>query len=468
MIRIQMFFSALPLAFGVLHMVLYAVMPRMRNNLWFALFLVFMAATTFSDFQSTMSVDPAQALLFQRLQRGCLALSFIFVLRFYYNVFFEREPATYPYAAAALVVVGTLAVIEPSRWFMPLQLMIAAGMIEWVRGFIAALRRRHRDVVVIGIGFLFFWIFAAYDLLLDFELIRPVGDITNAYQFGLVGLYVASSIYLARGIARTQHQVIERDRMLHAQELQARLLQAEVDRTQGELEQARELQMSMLPASLPQTTRVKASALLMTATEVGGDYYDVRVYDDEAITFAVGDATGHGLRAGIMVAMMKSLFQGLRRDDDLIDFLRRSSAAIKASGLGNLFMGLTLIRIDGPHLEIVAAGMPPLYIYRADARRIDEITLKGMPLGAFPDFPYRSVRTTIESGDLLVACTDGLPELFNADRDTFDDVRIKDAIMASSSSTPREIISHLTHAIDSWRGDVPLHDDVTVLILRCG
>lgn len=466
MIRIQMFFTALPLAFGVLHLVLYAVMPRMRNNLWFALFLVCMATTTFADFQSTMSVDPEISVVWQRVQRGSLTLAFVFVLRFYNGVFLERSPKYFPFVVAALLLAGGLAVIEPVAWFAPLQLMIVGGLIEWVRGFIVALRRRRREVIIIGVGFTVFWMFASYDLLLDVSLIRPIADITNAYQFGLVGLYLASSVYLARGIARTQEQVIERDRLLHTQELQSKLLKAEVERTQRELEQARELQMSMLPASLPQTSRIKASALLMTATEVGGDYYDVRVYDDESITFAVGDATGHGLRAGIMVAMMKSLFQGLRRDEDLIDFLRHSSGAIKASGLGNLFMGLTLIRLNGHDLEITAAGMPTVYIYRAAEQRLDEFTLKVMPLGAFPEFPYRSVRTTFEPDDVLVACTDGLPELFNSDRDAFDDDRVKDTILAHTSRTPREIVTHIAEAIEAWRGDTPLHDDVTVLILR--
>lgn len=184
-LRIQSFFTALPLAFGLLHLFLFAALPRLRSNLYYGLFLLFIAATIFSDFQEQMAGPTDEGFALLRLHRACLALSFVFAVRFFYEVFLGRAPSQFRFLAAGLVVAGALAVADPLDGFWPLQAFLVAGIFEGGRAMAGALRRRQEDAWLIAAGFLTFVAFASYDLLLDFGLAAPVGGLTNAYQFGL-------------------------------------------------------------------------------------------------------------------------------------------------------------------------------------------------------------------------------------------------------------------------------------------
>ena len=92
---------------------------------------------------------------------------------------------------------------------------------------------------------------------------------------------------------------------IKATEAEKRALEIENERKTKELEEARQLQLSMLPKELPQLPNLEIAAFMRTATEVGGDYYDFMVNENGILNVAFGDATGHGLQAGTMVTLMK-------------------------------------------------------------------------------------------------------------------------------------------------------------------
>ncbi|MGH7599615.1 MAG: SpoIIE family protein phosphatase, partial [bacterium] len=156
---------------------------------------------------------------------------------------------------------------------------------------------------------------------------------------------------------------------------------AENQRRAQELEEARQLQLSMLPQTIPQLPDLDLAVYMKPATEVGGDYYDFHLGEDGALTVALGDATGHGLKAGTMVTAMKSLFMTLGHKPDLTEIFQQSNQALKRMNLRQIYMTLLLARINGPRLSICGAGMPPVLIHRAAMQQVEEIDLKGMPLG---------------------------------------------------------------------------------------
>ena len=82
-------------------------------------------------------------------------------------------------------------------------------------------------------------------------------------------------------------------------------------------------------------------------------------------------------------------------------------------------MALMVIRINGRHLSASSAGIPPIFIYRKKDNTIEEFKIKGMPLGAFDYFPYETIKTELEIGDTVLLMTDGLPDLFNKDNESF-------------------------------------------------
>ncbi len=138
-----------------------------------------------------------------------------------------------------------------------------------------------------------------------------------------------------------------------------KFLQLENDRKTKELEEARQLQLSMLPKQLPSLPHLDIAVYMKTATEVGGDYYDFHVHLDGTLTVVLGDATGHGMMSGMMVSIMKSLFMSDRTNKELKPFFENANEAIKDMQLGRLMMALSCVQISNNKIVTTNAGMPP-------------------------------------------------------------------------------------------------------------
>ncbi len=119
-----------------------------------------------------------------------------------------------------------------------------------------------------------------------------------------------------------------------------RLLEAENYRKSEELEKARQLQLSMLPKEIPQLENFDIGVFMKTATEVGGDYYDFHLHENNMLTIILGDATGHGMESGMMVSIIKSLFMSDRSNNNLLSFFTNCNNAIKDMNLGKIINGL--------------------------------------------------------------------------------------------------------------------------------
>lgn len=243
-------------------------------------------------------------------------------------------------------------------------------------------------------------------------------------------------------------------------------LEAENEQRARELEGARQLQLSMLPKNIPQLPNIDIEAYMKPATEVGGDYYDFHLAGDGTLTVAVGDATGHGLKAGTVVTAMKSLFRTFAAEPEMVPVFNQSSRVLKEMNLRSLFMGLTMIKFNGRRMKIASAGMPPVLIYRAETAAVEEVMIKAMPLGSVSNYPYRELELTLCSGDVVVMMSDGLPERFNHAGEMFDYSRTREALVEAAARSPREIIERLVGAGEIWADGRPQDDDVTFVVLK--
>lgn len=251
-----------------------------------------------------------------------------------------------------------------------------------------------------------------------------------------------------------------------AAELQARAVQAENDRQTKELEEARELQLSMLPKELPNLPNLDIAVYMKTATEVGGDYYDFHIGLDGKLTAVLGDATGHGMKAGTMVTSVKSLFNVLASNPNIVETFHEITNALKQMHLKQMSMCLTMLKICGDKVEMSAAGMPPVLIYKAGTQVIEEHVMKGMPLGAFSNFPYRLVNTNLDKGDTILLMSDGFPELFNDRKEMFGYKRARNLFEELAGKSPEDIISGLNKAGLSFVNDKDPDDDITFVVIK--
>lgn len=251
-----------------------------------------------------------------------------------------------------------------------------------------------------------------------------------------------------------------------AAEAQAIVMQAENDRKTEELEEARQLQLSMLPKELPALQNLDIAVYMKTATEVGGDYYDFNVSIDGTLTVVLGDATGHGMKAGTMVTTTKSLFNVLAPNPKIVETFHEMTRCLKLMHMDNLSMCMTMLKITGNKLQFSSAGMPPVFLFRKETKVIEEHLLEGMPLGTMNNFPYELSEITLSEGDTLLMLSDGLPELQNNSSQLYGYKRVSSKFEEVAEKSSEEIISHLKDDGSRWVENNDPEDDVTFVVIK--
>ena len=390
----------------------------------------------------------------------------VFALLFLYYAFEFKIPKHFWLILTALAVTGLLAVLKPIEYFDYVQFAQIAVLFEAVRIFISAIKNKKYDAWIIVTGFMILFLFSLYDLLLDLNVIEPVNNIVNGYPFGFVGLIISASIYLARDFARVNRIILIKEREAKEMEVAQRILEAEDNRKAKELNEARDLQLSLLPRYITNLKNYDFCFDMRTASEVGGDYYDYFVSDNDTLTIVIGDATDHGMKAGMMVSIIKSLFLTLINDMPIKEFLNKCSRTIRQMKLKNLYMALMVLKIDNQRLYVSSAGIPPLFIYRKQENIVEEYRIKGMPLGAVELFPYEILETELDVGDTVLLMTDGLPELFNKNNESFGYDAVKEIFLQSAADPVNEIVGKLFSAGEKWLNGHKQTDDITLIAFR--
>jgi serine phosphatase RsbU (regulator of sigma subunit) len=263
-----------------------------------------------------------------------------------------------------------------------------------------------------------------------------------------------------------EETIEELEQKRKAVEEQAEIIKEENERKSVELEEARQLQLAMLPKQLPILPNLDIAVYMQTATEVGGDYYDFHVEEDRALTAVIGDATGHGLKAGTIVTITKSLFNSLASNKNILDTFSKISKVIKDMKFRQLSMCLMMIKIKGNQLLLSSAAMPPALIFRKKKNLVEEIELKGMPLGAMINFPYSIEERSLEGGDVMFLFSDGLPELVNSNEEMYGYDRIKKEFQSVGKQSIETIIEHLKNSADEWLAGLDPDDDITFVVIK--
>jgi serine phosphatase RsbU (regulator of sigma subunit) len=319
-----------------------------------------------------------------------------------------------------------------------------------------------------------------YEMLAGYDVIQPFAGIRGTYVYGALALSVSMSVFLSRRFAQINRDLearlrevrelsdrsLAQERLARESEIERRVLELDNKRKTSELEEARSFQLSLLPKHLPSVIGYELSAFAKPATEVGGDYYDVAISEPDILTIVVGDATGHGAKAGTLVAVTKGLFHELTAVPKVKDILVRCNHALKGMNLGGVYMGMILARLSANTLSIAAGGMPPIFVLRARSKKVELVSLKGMPLGAFADFPFQETSIKLDSGDVVVLMSDGYLEMFNPKGDTLGVARAQEVIERNCEESPHELIRRLIEDGDAWAEGRPQEDDVTFFVLK--
>ncbi len=249
-------------------------------------------------------------------------------------------------------------------------------------------------------------------------------------------------------------------------EAQNKIIQAENERKTKELEEARQLQLSMLPKKLPNLPHLDIAVYMQTATEVGGDYYDFVMHEDGSLNICLGDATGHGMKAGIMVSSMKSIFTTNAHKMDIEQFFENANTGIKSMNLSRMMMGLVMVNINANKFKLINAGMPPLFLFRQEKEIIEELKEHGLPIGAMNLSQYSVTEILMNKGDVLLLMSDGMPELHNQHNEMYGYERLSESFKKVEKKSPDKIISFLKNECSGWVNNADPDDDVTFVVIK--
>lgn len=252
-----------------------------------------------------------------------------------------------------------------------------------------------------------------------------------------------------------------------AAELQAKAAEEESARKSIELDRAKEIQLAMLPKFPPFHKKFDISAKMRTASEVGGDYYDF-FETSNGIIAAFGDASGHGLPAGIMVTITKT---GLYFSDveNLSETMNRLNNELRKLRPKRLNMAMSMLKFynDSDEIEYATAAMPPLFHYTNKYTKIVEYLEPQVPLGTLSNSIHSTMKiTNVKIGDILLLLSDGIVEARNSSDEEFGYDRIHKIVQNAAQKSSDEIIDDLFTGVYNYLGHDELEDDISLLVLK--
>ena len=257
-----------------------------------------------------------------------------------------------------------------------------------------------------------------------------------------------------------------------------RLLEATAknQRMENELYIANAIQMAMLPKVFPpfhDLLNVNLYGLVAPAKEVGGDLYDFYVRHDK-LFFCIGDVSGKGVPAALVMAMTRSLFRTVTaREEDPANIMKEMNHSLSEQNTSNMFLTLFIGVLDTKTgvLDYCNAGHnAPVHLRLDDLRgTIDPLPVKpNLPLGVEGSFTFEAQQMTMQENDVLFLYTDGLTEAENTRHEQFGEERMMNELGISDYrlSSPRKMVEKMQAKVEAFREGAEQSDDLTMLAIR--
>ena len=253
---------------------------------------------------------------------------------------------------------------------------------------------------------------------------------------------------------------------------QARLhrVESQGQRMERELQQARRIQMSLLPGAYPQLPGYDFAAAYESAREIGGDLYDFIEWpaDPARVGLLIADVSGKGTAAALFMAHSRAMIRGAAQTQPGPGAtLAAANVQIARDNHAMLFVSAfyaVLEATDG-RLTFANAGHNLPLIRRADGQ-IEEVMSRGMVLGIMDDMTYDEATAALAADDILLLYTDGITEAMDAAGELFGKARLMAAVAQATPATARDLIDAILAAVRDYTGDTPPADDLTIVTVK--
>jgi len=232
---------------------------------------------------------------------------------------------------------------------------------------------------------------------------------------------------------------------------------------------AHDLQMTLLPRTSAVAPEAEVAARVTPADSVGGDFYHLFRLTPERTGVMLGDVSGHGYRAALIMAlaMSASAIHAQANADPGAMLAALLSTLSEELSSTEMFISTFYAVIDraGCRLHYGNAGHPHAFVIGADGST-ERLSATDPPLGMVDEPPHTSDRAWATGSDLLLLFTDGVTDAVNADGERYGEARVIELARGHRAESPTEIVDHIFAALDEHTGDEPLLDDAACIVVR--
>jgi sigma-B regulation protein RsbU (phosphoserine phosphatase) len=244
------------------------------------------------------------------------------------------------------------------------------------------------------------------------------------------------------------------------------------ERIHREIEVAREVQERLFPQEFPAIDGVSLAGHCRPQQGVGGDYYDSFMLDDGRMGLAIGDVSGKGISAALLMASLRASLRGMTLDapHDLAVMIEKVNRLVYEASATNRYATFFFATYNMQTRELiyVNAGHNAPFLIRenGDKFRVERLEAGGPVIGLLPFAKYEEQRCILQPGDLLLAYTDGISEAMTEHEEEWGEDRMLAAAATLPVGSAQQVLDHLFSEADQFTGNAPQFDDMTLLVLK--
>lgn len=250
----------------------------------------------------------------------------------------------------------------------------------------------------------------------------------------------------------------------------ARLVEArlERERLERELALASEIQQRFQPTAPPHITGYELQGISFPCYEIGGDYYDFIEREDGRLVIALGDVSGKGTAAALLMSSLHAAIHAQSAShDSLVATISAVNRYLADNIPANRFVTLFYAELDpdsGSLAFLNAGHNPPLIVHAAGT--VEQLASGGLPLGIKPDAEYREGRTQLQPGDVLVIYSDGVTEAVSPTGEEFGPTRLYEVVSRNVEASAAGIRDRIESSLTKFAQGTSAADDITLVIVK--
>ena len=260
-------------------------------------------------------------------------------------------------------------------------------------------------------------------------------------------------------LATESAQVIENGRLYEEER--------ELERLQAELRAAAHIQKNLLPAQVPKIPGYDVAAINLPARTVSGDYFDFIPLSDSRLAFCLGDVSGKGMPAALLMANLQATLRGqVLLGLKPSECLQNTNYLIWKSTTPEKFATLFLSVLDFKNHRLIYSNAGHDAPYFLKGNKTTRLQAGGIVLGFLESSAYKQASLDFAPGNVLVVYSDGITEATNLKDEQFGEARLLQAISSALSGTAEEILHAILQAVDAFKGMQEQADDITLMVLK--